>query len=109
MRHRYNYNITEKTGIEIDPDTGKAHQYTYYDYEFVQFDGVTDYATIVRRIIREKKNETQEFELLNRYNAYVLGVSQEKQAETDYIAWLTYVESVKQMVKTDLGFITATR
>lgn len=100
-RYRYNYNVREVEKEEQGAD-GQTVTTTAYDYDFVEFGGQPDRATIVRLIIREEKSETQEFELMNRYNAVMLDIEDDETAINDYKAWLTRVAEVKAMVAADL-------
>lgn len=100
-RHRYNYNIREVEREEQMQD-GKTETRTAYDYDYVEFGGQPDRATITRLIIREEKSETQEFELVNRYNAVMLDIEDDETAINDYKAWLNRVAEIKAMVAADL-------
>ena len=100
-RYRYNYNVREVEKEEQGAD-GQTVSTTAYDYDFVEFGGQPDRATITRLIIREEKSETQEFELVNRYNAVMLDIEDDETAINDYKAWLTRVAEVKAMVAADL-------
>lgn len=101
-RHRYNYNIREVEREEQMQD-GKTETRTAYDYDYVEFGGQPDRATITRLIIREEKSETQEFELVNRYNAVMLDIEDDETAINDYKAWLNRVAQIKAMVAADLA------
>lgn len=100
-RYRYNYNVrqserTEQVGEETITET-------VYDYDFVEFGGQPDRATIVKLILREEKDETQEFQLVNRYNAVMLDIEDDETAIDDYKAWLQRVAEVKAFVAADLA------
>lgn len=103
--YHYNYNIVERT--ETDPETGEVR--TVYDYDTVKVWDEPTYEKLVKAVIREKLDETQEFAIINEYNAGVLGVITDsaakaaaKQAYKDY---LTFVASTKAMVRQDLGIV----
>lgn len=101
-RYRYNYNVREVEKEEQGANGNPGKTITAYDYDFVEFGGQPDRATITRLIIREEKSETQEFELVNRYNAVMLDIEDDETAINDYKAWLTRVAEVKAMVAADL-------
>lgn len=101
-RYRYNYNIREVEKEEQMPD-GKTETRTAYDYDFVEFSGQPDRATITRMILREEKSETQEFELVNRYNAVMLDIEDDETAVEEYKDWLTHVAAVKREVAAALA------
>ena len=103
--YHYNYNIVERQ--ETDPETGEIK--TVYDYDTVKVWDKPTYEKLVKAVIREKLDETQEFAIINEYNAGVLGVitdttkkQEQKQAYKDY---LTFVAATKAMVKADLGIV----
>ena len=45
---------------------------------------------------------TEEFSLINKYNAFVLGLSTDETDKTEYEAYLSEVIAVKAMVRADL-------
>lgn len=103
--YHYNYNIVERT--ETDPETGEVR--TVYDYDTVKVWDEPTYEKLVKAVIRETLDETQEFAIINEYNAGVLGVITDsaakaaaKQAYKDY---LTFVANTKAMVRQDLGIV----
>lgn len=103
--YHYNYNIVERT--ETDPETGEVR--TVYDYDTVKVWDEPTYEKLVKAVIRETLDETQEFAIINEYNAGVMGVITDsaakaaaKQAYKDY---LTFVASTKAMVRQDLGIV----
>jgi len=103
--YHYNYNIVERT--ETDPETGEVR--TVYDYDTVKVWDEPTYEKLVKAVIRETLDETQEFAIINEYNAGVLGVITDsaakaaaKQAYKDY---LSFVANTKAMVRQDLGIV----
>lgn len=101
----YNYNIVERQ--ETDPETGEVK--TVYDYDTVKVWDKPTYEKLVKAVIREKLDETQEFAIINEYNAGVLGVitdtTKKQEAKQAYKDYLTFVAATKAMVKTDLGIV----
>lgn len=103
--YHYNYNIVERQ--ETDPDTGEVK--TVYDYDTVKVWDKPTYEKLVKAVIREKLDETQEFAIINEYNAGVLGVitdtTKKQEAKQAYKDYLTFVAATKAMVKADLGIV----
>lgn len=101
--YHYNYNIVERQ--ETDPETGEVK--TVYDYDYVKVWDEPTYEKLVKAVIREELDETQEFAIINEYNAGVLGVitdaTEKAAAKQAYKDYLTYVAGVKAQVKADLG------
>lgn len=102
----YNYNITEveiqsepmaETEDEQEPAARKA-----YDYDTVEIWGRPDYDKCVKAVLRSRRDETEEFSLINKYNAFVLGLSTDETDKTEYEAYLSEVIAVKAMVRADL-------
>ena len=98
----YNYNIEEKQ--ETDPETKK--ETTVYYYDSVKVWDEPTYKKLVKAVIRETLNETEEFSIINDYNAGVLGVITDKDTvernTASYKEYLNFVVEVKQQVKEDL-------
>lgn len=103
--YHYNYNIVERQ--ETDPETGEIK--TVYDYDTVKVWDKPTYEKLVKAVIREKLDETQEFSIINEYNAGVLGVitdtTKKQEAKQAYKDYLTFVAATKAMVKADLGIV----
>ena len=103
--YHYNYNIVERQ--ETDPETGEVK--TVYDYDTVKVWDKPTFEKLVKAVIREKLDETQEFAIINEYNAGVLGVitdtTKKQEAKQAYKDYLTFVAATKAMVKADLGIV----
>ena len=103
----YNYNITE---VEVQPEPmadteGEQVQAarTASDYDTVEVWGRPDYDKCVKAVLRSRRDETEEFSLINKYNAFVLGLSTDEADKEEYEAFLTEVMAVKAMVRNDLA------
>ena len=102
----YNYNITE---VEVQPgpmaeQEGEQTQAARkaYDYDTVEIWGRPDYDKCVKAVLRSRRDETEEFSLINKYNAFVLGLSTDETDKKEYEAYLSEVIAVKAMVRADL-------
>ena len=103
----YNYNITE---VEVTPEPmaeAEGDQVPAarkaYDYDTVEVWGRPDYDKCVKAVLRSRRDETEEFSLINKYNAFVLGLSTDKADKTEYENYLKEVLAVKAMVRADLA------
>lgn len=103
----YNYNIAE---VEVRPEpmaVAEGEQAPAarkaYDYDTVEVWGRPDYDKCVKAVLRSRRNETEEFSLINKYNAFVLGLSTDEADKQEYEAFLTEVMAVKAMVRNDLA------
>lgn len=98
----YNYNIHEVT-VPVEPTEGEEpEEKTAYEYDSVLIWGIPNYAKCVKAVLRDRRDETEEFSLINKHNAFALGVSEEEADKEEYEAYLEEVKAVKAMVKTDL-------
>lgn len=98
----YNYNIHE-VQVPAEPTEGEEpEEKTVFEYEAVLIWGTPNYEKCVKAVLRDRRDETEEFSLINKYNAFALGVSEEEADKEEYEAYLEEVKAVKAMVKTDL-------
>lgn len=97
---QYNFNVRE---IQVPVENGTEGEIrTAYEYESVIVWGYPTFDKCVKAVLRERRDETQEFNLVNRYNAFVLGVSEDEADRNDYIAYLREVKDVKAQVERDI-------
>lgn len=89
----YNYDIREY----VVPDVEGTH----IEYSFVQVHlrGLANYADCVEAVIRAYVSESQEFDLVNSYNKFVLGLSTDVKYRDEYIAYLNLLEEIKTNIK----------
>lgn len=98
----YNYNIHE-VRVPAEPIEGEEpEEKTVFEYEAVLIWGIPNYEKCVKAVLRDRRDETEEFSLINKYNAYTLGLSTDPADETEYKEYLAEVLSVKAMVRADL-------
>lgn len=103
----YNYNITE---VEVQPEVMAETENEQapaarkaYDYDTVEVWGRPDYDKCVKAVLRSRRDETEEFSLINKYNAFVIGLSTDEADKEEYEAFLSEVMAVKAMVRNDLA------
>lgn len=114
----YNYNVKARTQeaepapqSDDNPDGTETAVMVespriVYDYDTVEVWGNPSYKEIVRAVIRAEISETEEFGLINDYNAARAGLVEEaeaKEAEERYMAHIRRVAEIKVMVKVDLA------
>lgn len=98
----YNYNIHE-VRVPAEPTEGEEpEEKTVFEYEAVLVWGIPNYKKCVKAVLRDRRDESEEFSLINKYNAVVLGLSDDEDDKEEYLAYLSEVLSVKAMVKADL-------
>lgn len=116
--YHYNYNIVERTEdpepvaqSEDNPDgtetaVNDVSPRVVYDYQTVEVWGVPNYKDLTRAVIRAEVSETEEFGLINDYNAARAGLLDDEeatQAEEAYTAHLNRVAEIKQKVREALA------
>lgn len=111
--YHYNYNIVERVEVvEATPgedgnttmDTAPQER-TTYDFDTVEAWGRPDYKELTRAVIRSEVSETEEFGLINDFNAAGFGIledSEKEEAESRYRVYLNRVGEIKAMVRADL-------
>lgn len=115
--YHYNYNIKARTQ-EAEPQAQEENADgitadimaqipgVVYDYDTVEVWGVPNYKDLTRAVIRAEVSETEEFGLINDYNAAKAGLiddeAEAEEAKARYTAHLRRVSEIKAMVKVDL-------
>lgn len=115
--YHYNYNIKARTQ-EAEPQAQEENADgitadimaqipgVVYDYDTVEVWGMPNYKDLTRAVIRAEVSETEEFGLINDYNAAKAGLiddeAEAEEAEARYTAHLRRVSEIKAMVKVDL-------
>lgn len=92
----YNFNIQEIDRTEEDGSTQKT-----FECETVHIWGEPTKDKCTRAVIRDRRDETEEFNLINRYNAYKLGLSTNQADENNYLDYLAEIAELKNMVDRD--------
>ena len=115
--YHYTYNVQERTA---DPEpvaqsedndgqetaVNEVSPRVVYDYDTVEVWGVPNYKDLTRAVIRAEVSETEEFGLINDYNAARDGLLDDEEAEkakAAYTAHLQRVAEIKAKVKEDLA------
>ena len=117
--YHYNYNVTARTAEpETEPQSNDENTEgvetavavvsprIVYDYDTVEVWGNPNYKDLTRAVIRAEVSETEEFGLINDYNAARAGLLDDEEAEkaeAAYTAHLRRVAEIKAMVKVDLA------
>lgn len=95
--YHYNYNIVEKeqlSSLEAEPSI-------IFEYNTVLCYGKPSQSDIIQYVIKSIYDESEELNLINRYNSYQLGVLVDTQYKTDYETFLSNIKNIKEMVKKD--------
>lgn len=115
--YHYNYNVvartqepepvaqSDETPDGVDTAVNDFSPRIVYDYDTVEVWGTPNYKDLTRAVIRAEISETEEFGLINDYNAAKAGLIEDteaEEAEARYTAHLRRVSEIKAMVKVDL-------
>lgn len=65
--------------------------------------GKPEYGKCVEAVIRESYTYNEELALSNKYNGYVMKIHDDSSIVDEYKEFLSFVSTVKSMVKEDLG------
>lgn len=95
----YNHNIVE---VQKTDENGEVQ--TSFDYDQVKVWGVPTQREIIKAVIAEKWDVTQEIDLSNDNKRFELGLSDDVTLRDKYIAYLNEIDAIKSMVEQD--FIT---
>lgn len=90
----YNYHIEETEATE--------KRSASFDYECVEVQGTPTYDKCVTAVIRASYPADAEMALMNKYNAYQQGVSDDASVVEEYAGYLRFVSETKAMVHKDL-------
>lgn len=93
----YNYDIV---AFEVEK---KEEIQVKYSYVQVHLRGQANYVDCVKAIIREFVSETEEFDLVNSYNKYSLGISNDVEDRENYIEYLSLLEEIKNKIQLDFN------
>lgn len=96
--HYYNYGI-KQTERPREDEQEPAQE---FEYQSVRIYGELTAENILKAVLRDRRTEAEEIDLLNRYNSYVLGISDNEADLTDYQAYLQEIKQTKEMVQVDL-------
>ena len=96
--YHYNYNITE---VETTDEDGQRR--ISYNFDVVEIWGLPTYEKCVKAVIAALYDYAAEIALINKYQAYALGLDEDTAVRDEYLQYLQYVRSVKQQVKHDLN------
>lgn len=92
----YNYDIKES----IEPGQ-EGQDEIVYDFVQVRISGTPDYDKCTKAIIRAYVNSDSEFDLMNSFNAYQLGITDS--AGEDYEKYLQLLQEIKEKVGKDFN------
>ena len=104
----YNYNITE---VEVTPEPmaeAEGDQVPAarkaYDYDTVEVWGRPDYDKCVKAVLRSRRDETEEFSLINKVQRFrTWAIGRTKRTKPNNENYLKEVLAVKAMVRADLA------
>lgn len=97
----YNYDIQSKIVDVPDLENETTTQETRWDFVQVKINGIPNYQKCARAVIRAYVNSDSEFDLMNSFNAYQLGITDS--AGEDYEKYLQLLQEIKEKVGKDFN------
>lgn len=94
----YNYHVTE---VQKTEENGEVA--TSYDYDQVKIWCTPTQKEVIKAVIAEKWDVTQELDLVNDNKRYELGIVDDIMLRDKYIAYLNAIDSIKEMVESDFS------
>lgn len=95
----YNYDIKE---IEVISDSELEEQKkTLYSFIQVFLAGQPDYKKCIQAVIRQYLSSEDELSLINKYNKYLIGLSEDSDTYNDYLEYVNLVSEIQTKVKLD--------
>lgn len=95
----YNYDIKE---IEVISDSELEEQKkTLYSFIQVLLAGQPDYKKCIQAVIRQYLSSEDELSLINKYNKYLIGLSEDLDTYNDYLEYVNLVSEIQTKVKLD--------
>lgn len=94
----FTWNVEEVTKTEPTED-GETTERTAYRCEMVKVDGEPTFDKVFEKVIRERYTESEEFALVNAYNAHVTGVQLDEDKVEEYKEMLTWRQAKKDELK----------
>ena len=105
----YRWDIQEETidrGIIRDGETSSTEKTVQYSCYETTIHGKPEYGKCVEAVIRESYTSNEEIALANKYNGYVMKIHDDSTIVDEYKDFLSFISTVKSMVKEDLGIMT---
>ena len=96
----YNYDIKE---IEVDSESELEDKEIQYSFIQVMLRGQPNYKRCIQAIIRKYLTAESELSLINKYNKYLLGLSEDANTYNDYLDYVNLVSEIQTKVKNDFN------
>ena len=94
----YNYNINSEQKINEN-----GEQETVYNFIQIHLTGIPDYKDCIKNIIREYVSQTEEFDLINRYNKIQITGEKNSEDMKKYTDYISLIDKIKTNVKRDFN------
>lgn len=103
--YHYNFFITEDKAVDTGGESGATPR-TVYNYDTVKVWAPVTFQNLVRAVIREEIDETEEFNMVNDFNAAKEGIitgDEAARAIQGYREYLNFVADIKGMIRSDIA------
>ena len=88
----FNINVIEREDID-------GNKKNVYKFNYIHITGRPSYPLCVKSLIRAFISESEEFDIINSYNKYNLGLTDDKANLDKYVEYLQKIEDIKKIVK----------
>lgn len=97
----YNYKITEKV-VEVESqESGEKHQETRWEFIQAYIKSQPDYRDAITAILRQYISADEEIALINKFNAFNMGVDVSSTICAEYESYCKLVAEIRAQVKAD--------
>lgn len=97
----YNYNIIEYNTTKFNEQTQEEEPTTVYEFMQFKLHGTPNYNDCAKSVIRGYISESDEFSIINDYNAVQLGIKEDNGIVDEYKNYLNTVITIKENVRKD--------
>lgn len=101
--YRWGFREEEVPEMHIGDDSEEVQETrTQWSYKEATIVGQPDYGKLVSAVIRHDYSADEELALINKYNSYQKGISEDASIVEEYEGYLTFVNNTKIQVRQDL-------
>lgn len=100
----YNHGLKE-VPVQMDPtEAGEdpTPEETAFEYNSVRIYSYPTKNNVTQAVLRDYIDESEEFNLINRYNSFQIGISEDIEDRDNYEAYLLEVKRLKEMIQIDI-------
>ena len=97
----YNWNTQKEEIVYHNPD-GEDFKQDQYSYDTVLINGALTYEKCIEAVIRERYTSDEEIAVINKYNSYMNGLTDDASVVSEYRDYLKFINETKSRVASDM-------